>query len=471
MKSPSVFSAREACAWALLACFARVLLACVVAERVPPAVDGTYYHIVATRIAEGAGYSWLWPDGVVTYATHFPVGYPALLGLGYWLGGATPLVGMLWQALFAGLATYCTYELAWDLARHHFPQQSPRRAARSAALVVAFLPTLLAYSVALMTEALVGMVLVLAVWVGRKLQQKSQGKGRAVLWFLCAGLLCFSTLLRPQSILFAPVLSFFFLSGNLGRRTCGALLFSFVVLLGCLPWTARNCARMDQCAFVSANGGWNLLIGTFPEGRGAWVPLEGERVPPACREVFQEVAKDSCFGEAARQRIAAEPLAWLSLIPAKLRVTFDHTASAAEYWAAAGALAPRGKYVFGAIEIGTQRLEFLLALLGLASLSRSKRKTRGEWAVIAGIALGFLGVSAAAAWCGLLVYALLYVRPSALVLRFALCALLLTALLHAVFFGAGRYSMPLLLLFAPLAGLGWSSLSRTFDRQQQPDDN
>ena len=72
-------------------------------DRFPPADDGSFYHAVAIRIAHGAGYTWAWPDGVVTYAAHYPVGYPALLGATYALLGATPLSAMLLNALLGAL--------------------------------------------------------------------------------------------------------------------------------------------------------------------------------------------------------------------------------------------------------------------------------------------------------------------------------------------------------------------------------
>ena len=58
----------------------RAFVAAYGAGRFPPADDGGFYHVVAQRIALGLGYTWLWPDGAVTYAAHYPVGYPALLG-------------------------------------------------------------------------------------------------------------------------------------------------------------------------------------------------------------------------------------------------------------------------------------------------------------------------------------------------------------------------------------------------------
>ena len=46
----------------------RALAAGFGASHFPPADDGSFYHVVATRISAGNGYTWLWPDGAVTFA-------------------------------------------------------------------------------------------------------------------------------------------------------------------------------------------------------------------------------------------------------------------------------------------------------------------------------------------------------------------------------------------------------------------
>src|SRR6185437_4946517 len=52
-------------------------------SRIPLVEDGHYYDVLARRLAAGLGYTWLWPDGAVTYAAHYPVGYPALVAVAY----------------------------------------------------------------------------------------------------------------------------------------------------------------------------------------------------------------------------------------------------------------------------------------------------------------------------------------------------------------------------------------------------
>src|SRR5690606_25963906 len=126
--------------------------------------------------------------------------------------------------------------------------------------------------------------------------------------FVVLGLLVgMATLVRPQTLVFAPVFAGLALLGpapggsprssgasasprggvapvaRAARRAAPVLLTVIAALLVCAPWTARNCARMNRCALVSVNGGWNLLTGADPASTGAWSPIQ---VPEACRDGF-----------------------------------------------------------------------------------------------------------------------------------------------------------------------------------------
>ncbi|NUO50414.1 MAG: hypothetical protein HOV80_16285, partial [Polyangiaceae bacterium] len=93
-------------------------------SRIPPVADGTYYDTMARRLADGHGYTWLWPDGTVTAAAHYPVGYPALVSFGYRLFGAHPGIAMVEGALLGA---------AGAAAIHAFAAQHARRSAALAA--------------------------------------------------------------------------------------------------------------------------------------------------------------------------------------------------------------------------------------------------------------------------------------------------------------------------------------------------
>ena len=328
-------------AWILagVALILRLGIALTFWARVPPTADGKFYHIVAQRIAQGEGYTWLWPDGVVTYAAHYPVGYPALMSVPYAIFGAVPLAAMMLNALLGALVVGLCHGLCLDVLRARPLLPFARQGSGLVCAALAVSPTIIGYTPALMTEGAVAAFLVIAFWLAARARAFVKSSWIPSLLRTAAALaLGVAVLLRPQSILFAPVLGVLSVDGKVLKRFSVALLMTLGCLAVVLPWTFRNCDKMERCVFVSANGGWNLLIGTFPESHGAWVALDGERVPPECRDVFQEAAKDECFGEAGKRRILEDPLRWLFLAPAKLRATLDYTAAAADHLVESGAL-------------------------------------------------------------------------------------------------------------------------------------
>lgn len=424
------------------------------AAHVPPAADGRFYHVVAERIAHGQGYTWLWPDGAVTYAAHYPIGYPALVGLGYALFGSHPWVAMAEGAVLGALGAAAMVE---PCRRAVLASPWPNRASRVATLtglLLAVAPSLVAYVPAMMTEvpvaALGALCLRTSLWT-----RDRPTLGRCLVLALLAGL---SILFRPQMLLLSPVWGLLAISGTWRRRLALAALVSAGSLLVVLPWTLRNCERMEHCLLVSANGGWNLLIGTFPEGQGAWIGIDGERVPEQCRTVFQEAEKDACFGQAGLRRIRERPLPWLALLPAKWRATFDFTGAAASHLHEAGALGERGRLLLGGVEIVSQRLGYLAGLLGLGALARVRRPGLSGWIVLGLVMLGVAGLLGLGAWLGfgaLSVLGALCLGPDLDPgTTFPLAAIFTTALVHGVFFGAGRYSLPLVLWTGPWLALG-----------------
>jgi hypothetical protein len=205
---------------------------------------------------------------------------------------------------------------------------------------------------------------------------------------------------------------------------------------------------MDRCTLVSANGGWNLLIGAGPKATGHWAPVD---VPAECREVFPEVAKDVCFGQAARRIIREAPGRWLALIPAKLGATFDYCGAGPWYLheAAPGVFPFERKVQAGALETVVRRLMLIGALVALA-----RGQGRG------GGLLGGVGVALALTRGGWVAYVVLaalagvrWARERGFFPAGALAGALGTTLLvHAIFFGAGRYGLVVSPLIAACAG-------------------
>jgi hypothetical protein len=413
------------------------------AGRIPPAADGKYYHVIASRLAEGLGYTWLWPDGVVTYAAHYPVGYPAMLGAVYALAGPRPAAAMMLNALLGAASALA----AWALAR----RATSRRGALIAGLLASLHVGLVAYTPALMTEGVTASLLVIGAWQAAR-SAEAQPRSR-IAWLLSLGLVMgLATLVRPQSLVLAPPFAWFAVGADAGAlaRSKAAAWVTAAALAVCLPWVLRNHLRMGHAA-LSFNGGWNLLIGTQASGQGGWAPVE---VPSACREVFHEAEKDLCFGREALRQLVAHPFAWLRLVPAKLSTTFDYCGGAGWYLHEANpsAFPEAFKVRLGVLETVFERAVLLAALVSLAmarGVRRTARLALGAGSVLACLThwawVGYLGLVALVACFGKDLRRLPVAAPA------AAAAILSTAVTHGVFFGSGRYSMVVFPLVTALA--------------------
>jgi 4-amino-4-deoxy-L-arabinose transferase-like glycosyltransferase len=419
----------------------------------PPADDGKFYHVVAERIAAGHGYTWLWPDGAVTYAAHYPVGYPALLGGLYALFGADVRVAMLFNAALGALAVWAVYDVASTVGR--------RGPALLAGAIAALHPGFVFYTPALMTEGVTAALFaVLAALATRARTAPSSAGWRWLGLGVVSGVL---TLIRPQTIVLAPLFGAFAGARTRRRALGGAALVTAVALAVCLPWTLRNCERLERCVFVSANGGWNLFIGSAEKATGRWVALEELGVPAECREVFAEAEKDRCFGRAGLENVARAPFRFLSLVPKKLAATFDWWGAAGHYLHTSnGSRFPyEHKLALGVTEAIIERLVVLLGLAGVARAPGKLPRLRRVLALFGAVWL--FREHAYVALCALVLATVLggsrlLERPGAF---FGAAVVTATALTHAVFFGDGRYGLVTGLVLVMLA-------AEAFHRDNQP---
>jgi len=333
--APRLSRAREAWIFAAGALAVRAAIVAWAARRFPAVEDGFYYDTLARRLAHGDGYTWLWPDGAVTYAAHYPVGYPALVAPLYAVFGASPVVAMAFNAIVGALGVFAALRLL---------EGTGRGAWRVAGVVLALHPALAAYTPAVMTEGVTASIVALAAFFASRARDASalEDARRGHAWRFAAGVaIGIATLVRPQSIALAPALgALAFGVASWRARALGAALVTAIALVCCAPWTARNCARMDRCALVSVNGGWNLLIGVRSTS-GGWAAVDP--VPDECREVWSEAMKDVCFERAARAAIARDPVAWAAKAPAKLAATLDYFGAAPWYLHASNAVAQRSR--------------------------------------------------------------------------------------------------------------------------------
>jgi hypothetical protein len=432
--------------------------------RFPAVEDGHYYDVLAGRLASGYGYTWAWPDGAVTYAAHYPVGYPAMLALAYALFGASAGVAMGLNAVVGSAA-------AWAAHRIVDGEGVARWRPLAAGLCVALHPALLAYTPAVMTEGVNAALLVVAAGLAVRARAASTTWARTWPWVVGLGAcLAVATLVRPQSVLLAPVLGLLAapLQAGVRERLVRAGAVTAVALACVAPWTARNCARMHRCALVSVNGGWNLLIGAQTSS-GRYEPMV---VPPDCATVWDEGTKDVCFEQAARRDIAGAPLAWLARAPAKLGATLDYFGAAPWYLHASNpaAVDDAWKTRLAAIETVVCRLLLLGALLAAWRLPGPRRLAR--------LAVALAGAAAAVTVHGWIGYVALVVAIALLggraltrlpvVVPATAGVVAATALVHAAFFGDGRYGLAVVPFVACMAFASGETLGSVCPSGRRP---
>ena len=414
-----------------------------------PVWDGHYYDFGARRIAAGLGYS---DDRTIAGVSvwhpwcHYPVGYSAFVAAFYRVFGATHAVAAVVNALVGAALAVAT----WALASHAL---TPARA-RAAGWIVALHPGLVLYSALVMTEPTVALATVVAFWLAARDARPRRGLAAG------AAALGLAALVRPQALLCAP-----FLACVAVRRAREALplaaLACAIALAVVLPWTARNCRVMDGCALVSTNAGWNLAIGAFPRATGRFETL---RSSDGCRDVTGQVQQDRCWLRYGAAQIRADPLRWLSLVPAKLGFTFDHESFAVEYlhearpesWPEARRVWTRDlttlahRLLLAASALGV--VAFPLALVGRAAAAQGAL-------LVTAVLLGAVGAASASPsfWpLAVFVAAVPWLPvpgrpPLAPALALALSLLATTLVTHAVFFGEDRYHVVVTPVLAILA--------------------
>lgn len=451
---------------AALALVAR--LAVVIHAHAEPVWDGFYYDLGARRLAAGLGYS---EDLVIAAGdgtervfwhawAHYPVGYSGFLALFYKLLGTGTMVSAMANALTGAVLAALVHQLA-------FRAFGSARRALFAGVLVALHPGLCLYSGALMTEPLAATLMLLSILLALE--------DRASAWVGAGVALGLATLVRPNAILLAPFLGLVTIRkrvfGAVLRGAGRAALISACALATVAPWTVRNCRVMDACAFVSTNGGWNLVIGSAPGATGKFEFLVGN-IPkggPACDEGGQ-VEQDRCWSRYGVSIIKRDFGRWLSLVPNKLHYTLDSEWFPINYLREArpDLVSARAHIVVGKALTGMLHLLVIAAALGAVGWSRPTRTPRRDYAVQIAVLLLILGLAtrcldprAPSVWpLGVLACVLPFLplpgAPRRNGAELAVAAVILTTLVtHAIFFGEDRYHLVATPAFAILAaGIG-----------------
>ena len=365
--------------------------------------DSKWYFDRAVSIAHGNGYAF---DGTPT--AFWPVGYPGFLALLFFPFPESLQTALIANFCLSAVTLACSFRIFQEL--HLSPGW-----AFFGTLILALFPNFIFYgnlilSEMLMTTLLSGSILLLLL---------ARRNYQFLLTGICFGL---ATLVKSQ-VLFLPVFGFFFDFWNtrpgkavIGRYLILAIGMSVIVL----SWTLRNYAVFDRFILVQSNGGYNLLMGYNEANRwGGSVGASAELAtlfPGVAADINQrlvdEIGMNDRATAVALRFISENPGEVLRRIPYKLYRFFRHDPQGI------------GSLVRSNADAGN-RLAWLQQLFQFS-----------DWYYTTVLALAMLSVI------------VLFLGPLRTRAHFILISTIFYfALISAVFFGEGRFHIPLLPAF------------------------
>lgn len=235
--------------------------------------DAPEYDIEGLLIAHGHWFYTRLPYGILHAGAWKAPGYPAWVGLWYWLFGHHPDAVRLVQVALGAV----TIVLSWLLARRLFGP----RVAVAAALLVAVYPSAWQYEGLLYPEALSAPLTVATLIV---ILTARPGRGAAL---ALGALLGVGFLVRPSGefLIVAAVVAWS-LAAGLRRGVAYTALAVAVAALIVAPWTVRNAVVMHGFVPISMQDA--ALYGTF-NGQAAADPVfpyAWRRDPPSVADLF-----------------------------------------------------------------------------------------------------------------------------------------------------------------------------------------
>lgn len=268
--------------------------------------DAGQYHELATNLAEGRGFSLVFPQLELHPTAFRPPLYPFLLSLWYRVFGTEPTAGRILSVIIGVLVVLATFAV---VSRFATPA-----AGLVAGTLVAVFPPIIANDVLTLTEGL--SLLLLLVGVHACLERR---------WAL-AGISCgLLTLTRP-SAQFLVLLLVAWLVVHVGWVRAGAATALFAAVVA--PWIVRNAVELDRPVLVTSNG-FNMAAIYSEEAQE-----NGEFVNPVLHpgfadmrlSQFDEGKWDAALQERGLANLRADPgllgrvvarnaLAWLELDP------------------------------------------------------------------------------------------------------------------------------------------------------------
>jgi hypothetical protein len=384
-----------------------------------PISDGKWYFDRAISIALGQGYTF---NGKVT--AFWPIGYPGFLSLLFLGFPRSPLTGLVANFFLSAATVVCSFYIFRYLRVGYYW-------CLFGCLILSAYPTFILYQQMLLSEILTAMLIAAAIL--------TLLNSRSNIHYLFSGIIFgLTVLVKSQVILFVVFVPLYDMLVNRAiRHLVKKYFFLWLGLaITVLPWTLRNIVDFDRFIIIQSNGGYNLFAGNNSMNRyggsinaDELATIYPEVVSDITKPLPDEIGMNDRASAAALKFIDENPIEVLRRVPHKLFRFFNHDALPFEW-------IPRSN-----ARVGRQ----LPWLLSLFEISFWYHTTVMILAILSGIF--FLADP-------------LRTRAH----YFLLCVIFSFAFVSMIFFGSGRFAVPVLPAFVGCALVTLCNLEIRFFR-------
>ncbi len=245
------------------------------------------YDMLARSIASGNGFRWYAPADLARIApflhldlailTLDPRGmlttfraplYPSFLAIIYFFNGINDerfFAARLAQTVIGALLAPLTFFVAHQL----LPEND--RAPKIAAWIIAVYPMLLIFPIALATENLFFLLVLVSAFLLLKLSEHSTSPdaSRIIIYSLLSSLALGLAVLTRSVILPFAGLAILWVWFSLKQRR-GAFLAALALVLTIAPWVIRNSLLTGKVTGIETSMGYNLYVGYHPQSSGTF---------------------------------------------------------------------------------------------------------------------------------------------------------------------------------------------------------
>ena len=378
-------------------------IALLVAASGLPTSDAKWYFDRAVSIAHGNGYAF---DGTPT--AFWPIGFPGFLSLLFSIFPESPETGLVTNFFLEAITLTCTFHIFCTLP-------ISTKWALFGTFTLSIFPNFIFYQNLLLSEMLMTSLLTLSLWGIITARYKYQ--------FLFTGISFGLASLVKSQLLFFPLFTLLYDIWHKPRRLpviAKYLILALGMVIVIAPWTVRNYMVFDRFILVQSNGGYNLLMGNNAHDKwGGSTGLSSELAamfPGIITDINQrlpdEIGMNDKATATALRFITSNPVEVLKRVPFKLYRFFSHDPQGIGSLLRSNAAAGRD-------------LSWLPALFPLSF-----------WYYTIVMSLGMLSIGA--------VFLSSLRNRTHLIL---LAVIFYFALVSAVFFGEGRFHIPILPAF------------------------